>query len=405
MAQRKNKWNSLIVNCQLSIVNFLLCLGWVGCIENDLPYPTIVGQIEEMAVTGMQSARIQSTANTVEITVADTVDLRRVRVEKLVVTEGMTVRPDSTACLDYLHFPETGFTSADSLPEEANTYMDFRNPVKFRLSLYQDYEWTVTVTQAIERTVKVKNQVGSALIDPHTRNVIVYVDSAAQPSLRNIEIEAFQLGSSIAQTIPDPMQVTDFTRPRLFYVTAFDETEAWTVSVQYPNANVQLTQLSAWTRRAYVSGSLSEGDVAAEYRKVGEETWEPVLSHEISRDGEDFLILMTHLSPGTDYEYRLTLNGVVGEVQTFTTDTVMSVPNLSFDDWVQRNERTWYPNPTLDDADHFWDSGNEGASIASRNPTMPETGDVVSGRAVRMASDYISIASKFAAGNIYTGVL
>ena len=403
MAQRKNKWNSLIVNCQLSIVNFLLCLGWVGCIENDLPYPTIVGQIEEMAVTGMQSARIQSTASTVEITVADTVDLRRVRVEKLVVTEGMTVRPDSAACLDYLHFPETGFTSADSLPEEANTYMDFRNPVKFRLSLYQDYEWTVTVTQAIERTVKVKNQVGSALIDPHTRNVIVYVDSAAQPSLRNIEIEAFQLGSSIAQTVPDPMQVTDFTRPRLFYVTAFDETETWTVSVQYPTANVQLTQLSAWTRRAYVSGSLSEGDVAAEYRKAGEETWEPVLSHEITRDGEDFLILMTHLSPGTDYEYRLTLNGSVGEVQTFTTDTVMSVPNLNFDDWVQRNERTWYPNPTLDDADHFWDSGNEGASIASRNPTMPETGDVVSGTAVRMASDYISIASKFAAGNIYTG--
>ena len=148
MAQRKNKWNSLIVNCQLLIVNCLCLL--VGCIENDLPYPTIVGQIEEMAVTGMQSARIQSTASTVEITVADTIDLRRVRVEKLVVTEGMTVRPDSTACLDYLHFPETGFTSADSLPEEANTYMDFRNPVKFRLSLYQDYEWTVTVTQAIK---------------------------------------------------------------------------------------------------------------------------------------------------------------------------------------------------------------------------------------------------------------
>ncbi|MFQ9021780.1 MAG: hypothetical protein ACLR6J_11410 [Parabacteroides merdae] len=41
--------------------------------------------------------------------------------------------------------------------------------------------------------------------------------------------------------------------------------------------------------------------------------------------------------------------------------------------------------------------------MASRNPTAPETGDVVKGRAVRMASDYISIASKFAAGNIYTG--
>ena len=140
--------------------------------------------------------------------------------------------------------------------------------------MYQDYEWTVTVTQAIERTVKVKNQVGSALIDPHTRNVIVYVDSAAQPSLRNIEIEAFQLGSSIAQTVPDPMQVTDFTRPRLFYVTAFDETEAWTVSVQYPQCqratDATIGMDAPGLRRA---ASLSEGDVAAEYRKAGEETW------------------------------------------------------------------------------------------------------------------------------------
>ena len=181
-----------------------------------------------------------------------------------------------------------------------------------------------------------------------------------------------------------------------FYTTRY-------LSVQYPNANVQLTQLSAWTRRAYVSGSISKGEVEAEYRKAGETVWESVLPNEISYEGEDFLIMMTHLAAGTNYEYRLTMNGTVGEILTFTTDTIMQVPNLGFDDWVMKNEKTWYPNATLDDADHFWDSGNEGASIASRNPTAPETGDVVKGRAVRMASDYISIASKFAAGNIYTG--
>ena len=34
----------------------LLVLSWIGCVENDLPYPTIVGQITEMEVAGMTSA-------------------------------------------------------------------------------------------------------------------------------------------------------------------------------------------------------------------------------------------------------------------------------------------------------------------------------------------------------------
>ena len=69
----------------------LLVLSWIGCVENDLPYPTIVGQITEMEVAGMTSCRILGASNTVEIKVADTIDLRDLRVEKLVVTEGMKV--------------------------------------------------------------------------------------------------------------------------------------------------------------------------------------------------------------------------------------------------------------------------------------------------------------------------
>ena len=98
---------------------------------------------------------------------------------------------------------------------------------------------------------------------------------------------------------------------------------------------------------------------------------------------------------------------IFGLVSLMFLDTSINMAMQPFKmmvgDMVMKNEKTWYPNATLDDADHFWDSGNEGASIASRNPTAPETGDVVKDRAVRMASDYISIASKFAAGNIYTG--
>ena len=70
----------------------LLVLSWIGCVENDLPYPTIVGQITEMAVAGMTSCRILGASNTVEIKVADTIDLRDLRVEKLPVSISLIFR-------------------------------------------------------------------------------------------------------------------------------------------------------------------------------------------------------------------------------------------------------------------------------------------------------------------------
>ena len=94
----------------------LLC----GCVENDLPYPTIVGEIEEFAVEGQTSIKINKAEGSIAVKVVDTLDLRDLRVEKLVVTEGMRVIPDSSACKSFTHFPDSGFISADSLPATAN---------------------------------------------------------------------------------------------------------------------------------------------------------------------------------------------------------------------------------------------------------------------------------------------
>lgn len=393
----------MIISKKAYTLVYSLVLLLAGCVENDLPYPTIVGEIKEFEVEGMTSSRILDATKTVNVKVADTVDVRDIKINKFVVTDGMTLLIDSASCLDYAKFPKAGFAWADSLEGAVNTRVDFSKKVPVRLSLYQDYDWTIELSREVSRSIKVKNQVGSALVDDLTKTIIIYVDSTSQPSLRNIEIEELRFSTSIEEVSPSPSLVTDFTKPRIFHVSAFDVTNEWTVSVQYPNANVQLTQLSAWVRRAYIKGSLSVGDVEAQYRKNGTQEWESVLDNEISRDGSNFLVMMTHLSPGTTYDYRLTLNGSIGEVRTFTTDTAVQVPNLGFDEWVMKNEKTWYPNATLDDKDHFWDSGNEGASIASKNPTSPETKDVVKGKAAYMASAYIDIASKFAAGNIYTG--
>lgn len=388
----------------------LVCLLLTSCVENDLPYPTIEGVIEEIAIEGQTSAKIDKASASIQIKVADTLDLRDLAVEKLVVTKGMTVIPDSSACRDYLHFPDTGFVSVDSLPETVNTRMNFKEPVSFLLRLYQDYLWKVTVEHDIQRRVTLAHQLGTALIDADTKNVIVYVDSTAQPSLRNVKIETLQLGSSVAQTLPDPTTVTDFTRPRIFQVTAFDETEEWTLSVAYPPAGMSFTTLSSWAKRAVVTGKTTTGQISAKYRvKSGVETkadtdesWEEVLASEIEIDADgNFTLSFTHLKPATEYEYQLTVDGISEDIKSFTTEAVELVPNLSLDDWY-KDGKSWYADLDLTPENYFWDSGNKGSNaVGEANPTSPETSDVINGKAARLESK--TVAGVFAAGSLYTG--
>lgn len=385
---------------------WLLLLG--ACVENDLPYPTIVGEIEEFALQGQTSIKINKTEGTIAVKVVDTLDLRDLRVEKLVVTEGMQVIPDSAACKSFAHFPDTGFISVDSLPATANTRMDFSRPVSFLLRLYQDYTWRVTVESDITRKVEMENQLGAALIDVDTRNAIVYVDSTAQPSLRDVHIKTLQLGRSNAVITPDPQTVTDFTRPRVFFVTAFGQTEEWTVSVAYPPKGMSFTTLAPWAKHATLKGTTRTGQVSAIYRELpavvskAEGEWESVLASEIQIDEEgNFTLSFTHLKPATTYEFQVTVDGVAEEVKQFTTEAIQTVPNLSLDDWY-KDGKSWYPNINLDPENYFWDTGNKGSNaVGEANPTSPETADVIRGKAARMESK--TVAGVFAAGSFYTG--
>ena len=382
----------------------LLC----GCVENDLPYPTIVGEIEEFAVEGQTSIKINKAEGTIAVKVVDTIDLRNLRVEKLVVTEGMQVIPDSAACKSFTHFPDSGFISADSLPASANTRMDFSRPVSFLLRLYQDYTWRVTAESDITRKVEIENQLGTALIDVDTRNAIVYVDSTAQPSLRDVHIKTLQLGRSNAVITPDPQRITDFTRPRVFFVTSFGQTEEWTVSVAYPPKGMSFTTLAPWAKHATLKGTTRTGQVSAIYRELpavvskAEGEWESVLASEIRIDEEgNFTLTFTHLKPATTYEFQVTVDGVSEEVKQFTTEAVQTVPNLSLDDWY-KDGKSWYPNINLDPENYFWDTGNKGSNaVGEANPTSPETADVIRGKAARMESK--TVAGVFAAGSFYTG--
>ena len=392
---------------------YKICLGvltclLVSCIKNDFPLLTIVCAIEGFEVDGMTSVKIDAEARTVVAKVTDTLDVRDIRITRLEVSNQAKVVPDEKACIDFAHFPDTGFASADSLPVTANTRVNFENPVQFTLSLYQDYPWTITVERDINRIVKVKNMVGSPLIDEDNLQVVILVDSVSQPKLTNIEIETLQLGPSNAVIQPDPALVTDFTRPRIFQVTAFGETEEWTVSVRYPTGDEgNTTTLSAWAKRAYLEGETKTGQVSARYRLAAtDETaagdWESALSNEIEiREDGSFTVLFTHLKPETTYEYEVTVDNRTDEIRTFTTEAIVEIPNLSFDDWY-KDGKSWYANIDLTEENYFWDSGNKGSNaVGEANPTSPETNDVVQGKAARLESK--TVAGVFAAGSLYTG--
>ena len=136
---------------------------------------------------------------------------------------------DSSRCIDYENFPTIGFSSLDSLPQSADTRVDFTSPVSVLLQTYQEYPWTITVNQTINRTVVISNQIGDPVIDVANKQVVVYV--AKNQPLDQIEVTEMKLGGSVGVVVPDPTTITDFSRPQTFEVTRFGVTETWKVTV------------------------------------------------------------------------------------------------------------------------------------------------------------------------------
>ena len=195
-------------------------------IENDIPYPIVDGTIESIVLEGQTAgegstdanAIIDKTNRTVDIVVNDAVNLSNLSITKLTVSNEATLLPDTSKCNNYSKFPQTGFDDLSELPVSTDTRMDFTKPVKIVLRTYQDYEWTINVTQLIEREINVESQVKS-IIDPINRNVVIYVDPL-QP-LDRIKVYTFDIAGEFGSVFPDPTEneYVDFSKPVKFMVS------------------------------------------------------------------------------------------------------------------------------------------------------------------------------------------
>lgn len=400
-----------------NIICYIICLlSLTACvIEDDIPYPLQEGAILSMTVEGQRAAEegqsveatIDTKARTVTLFVNDSVDLSRLKIKSLKVTEGATLMADSAACADILRFPTTGFASLDSISSDANTRVDFTKSVSFTVKTYQEYVWKVSVTQLIKREVDVTGQVADAVIDPVNRNVIIYV--SPDQSLSDLQVNSMMLGGEFGRVEPDPTDPAekDYSKgPRQFYVGYnWEETMSkWNVFVYHKESNASGAEAFAMVTRATLSGKIQSGKIpVVEYKRQADAAWSTLAASAVKVSGTSFTASLTGLKAATAYQYRVSVDGTAGEEQSFTTAEAVPLTNGSFDDWssVPAGKNTLW-QPWAEGGTSFWDTGNKGATTVGNSNSTPTTETSTgSGQAASLESKYIVL--KFAAGNIFTG--
>lgn len=366
------------------IFSLLLTGAVAGCIKNDIPYPRRLGKITAFEVSGqIGEAVIDSTARTVAVEVADTVDLAQVRLVRFEM-------PDNTV--------------SDPSPDDVSV-LDLSEPMEFMLTTWPDqhYTWTVSATQTMERYIRVENQVRETQFNSYERQAVVYV-STDQPK-DSIVITEMKLGPTGSVITPDFTTVHDFTSPQEFTTTYNEESEVWTVWVMQVEATLTTQDADAWAYSAYLYGMVPEGSASPgfRWRRADSDQWQEVDQSSVTVSGTSVSARITGLDAGTEYVYKIYSDVQEGSEVSFTTEEDAQMPNMSFDAW-NTTDGVVYPNADQNE-NFWWDSGNTGAKLGGKTPTSQETSFVaVSGEGKSAARlETVNAIIAMAGGNVFSG--
>ncbi len=359
-------------------------------IENDMAYPDTEAVITAFEVEGQKSVRIDSENRHVDVVLGEAADISSLKINVLELNEGASV--------------------VGTAPE----YLDLSEPYTMTLKVYDEFTWTISAIQPIERYIRVENQVGDATFNVEDRTAFVYVSDFQ--SLRTIDFIEMKLeaeGSQIVSTTGFVQADGEYQKEtvecvfpmtlecvmlRTFTVSSRGNDINWTVRVQKKKVGLHVTSVNAFARRAEVkAGYDGKGNPVIEYRKASDSEWIAFNESSVSAVGISGII--TGLEPDTDYVVRVTNDAVHSSEFAFRTEAEAQLYNMNFNEWWQSG-KVWYPFAEGSDP-AVWDSANPGAANLIGSSTTPESSFVVSGKAVRMESKFAVIA--FAAGNIYTG--
>ncbi|MCM1482884.1 MAG: PCMD domain-containing protein [Muribaculaceae bacterium] len=366
-----------------AIAGMAMALGAVSCIENDLPYPRIQPNFTAFEVAGqIRSAAIDSASRSVTVYIGENVDIQNVDVTRWAITPGAS-------------FPDSA---------KLESPLDLTSPVDFTLSIYQDYVWTVTAIQNIERYFTVASQIGASVIDVEHHTVTATVPT--QQPLDDITVRSIKLAGSEAVMEPDLAgKHVDFTEPVQVTVTEFGRSTVWTVTVEQSDVNVDLTSVDAWTCVAWLHGEGEAGkNNGFEYRLSTSDTWTVVPAEWITHDGGSFTGRLINLLPMTEYVARAVSGEEHSVERTFTTGSIIQLPNNEFTQW-WLDDKVWCP--WARDGEAFWGTGNKGATTLGQSNTVPindaDSPTGYSGASLQSKFVGIGMLGKLAAGNLFAG--
>ena len=382
-----------------------------GCaIPDDIPYPTVETAISAISVEGQCDASgygyadavIDKNSRTVHIYVNDSVDITHLRITHLEVANDASVVIDS---VEYLHTDTYTPTGYDIAGKKDAIYINAQRAVIVTLHTYQDYEWTITVEQVVNREIEVEGQVGNAVIDPDTRIAIIYVNESQDIS--KIKVRIFTLGGDHGTVEPDPTQEesVDFTSSRRYYVTYgwSDLVYIWTVYVYTTEGVIEPTAEVTNTPKGacLIYGSRPNGiKPTVTYKAQSDDSWTSVTDEQVKTPtATSYEVELNNLHSDTPYLYRVEFPGfsLAGGPFYFQGE---QLENSSFDHWhIEGEGKKALYLPWADGDAPYWDTGNHGATtVGASNSTYVEEGERCY---ANLQSKYIVV--KFAAGNIFTG--
>lgn len=353
-----------------------------SCLKNDIPYARIQANILEIAAEGQSSsARIDSLTRTVNFYFPEEVDITKVRLESWKVADNVTVLGDSL-----------------------NMVFNLATPATVTLRIYQDYQWTLIANQTIERSFVIADQIGTSTIDIPGRRVVAYINQYSD--IKSVLVEKCKLGPEGWDENPELTgQRVDFTDPVEITVDYYGTPQTWLVYVEPTASAVTTVRADAWTNVAWVYGDGQAGtDVGVQYRLAGDTEWTTAPADWVTVNGGSFYACLRHLSPDTQYEARAYSGTDFGAMLSFTTGSVLQLPNSDFEQW-WLDGKVWYP--WAEGGTPYWGTGNKGATTLGPSNSGP-TDDTPSGTgyAAKLETRFVGVSAslgKLAAGNLFTG--
>ncbi len=395
----------------ISILFLSGVLTLASCFKNDMPYPYLRGTIVDIDVEGMESMEIDELRNTVTLTMNESRDLRHTQIRSVTYGQAQT-------------YPEKPIVGEQ----------DLSSPLYVTLRTYEEqrYIWKIEARQSISRNFSIRDQVGKAVIDEENGRVMVKVGKFA--SLSWLKVLDYKLGPAEVTSYwtedgsaPfDFASLTNFSEPVNFRVRYHDIDRLWTLYVERTDKNILINRVSPHSRCAWIDASglagqpngvkfrpknalaVPDGEGEPE-TEADEDGWTDV---PYEAEGGDFILRIPDLEPQTTYEYFAYTGDEQTDVEAFTTEDEVQVPNGSFESVTNVGKYyEWYDALALEERDRtaWWGSGN-GSSVmgisgsADMGYVICEPDEAVrftGERSAKLVSRWAVV--KFAAGNLFSG--